>query len=216
MIKWKKRLLPVAIAAVLLCLTACSGQTHTADLYEKGVELSEKMGMLAKDENYLAAMISSSEGLDPLFEPVASLDYQNPKATFIVTNIEQTISQLYTQLYGDYPEEIRDILNQRLAGRLPATINTMETGLDMLAVSSSLAVSDAFLDSSLSESQWYLYLYDDGYISLVMYNPGEEGVVQASACLIKSDQLGQAASPEEVENYFAEEVQLDGIAVSQA
>ena len=114
MIKWKKRLLPVVIAAVLLCLTACSGQTHTADLYEKGVELSEKMGMLAKDENYLAAMISSSEGLDPLFEPVASLDYQNPKATFIVTNIEQTISQLYTQLYGDYPEEIRDIPFMRL------------------------------------------------------------------------------------------------------
>lgn len=200
-------ILPVLVSATLIVpLASFHGTSASADvLYEKGVELTVEMDMLAENEDYLHMLISSDQEMTELARQIAASDYHRPRMVFEVSGMEEAAASFLAQNGASFPEEIEKIATDRAITSIPAIIIARD-GVTSMAVSSLINTGDCFLYGGMDGSRLYLFLYDGDYGSLVLFMPNDEGIVMANANILISEELRNLQSGEDVKEFISDAV----------
>lgn len=216
---WKKK-----AAGLLLTLTGslflfgCSAKEkqNTATLYQKGLEIVEKMDLTAECGDYIS-LVSSSLELNDLIDDIAEKDYTKPDTVYQVTIKEEAVKEILSLAAEEnlqIPEEILPAVYRRLVSSVPNILNAAE-GSAALAVTSILTADIDFLYKDLTDYTIYLYLYQDAYSAVVVFSPMEDGIVRATGSFLVGDQLLWNFTPEEIMEVLEENGYFTGCEVQK-
>lgn len=193
-----------------------TGGKEKVSLYDRGLELINKMDRMAESGEYAEMMTSSQEVLEVVRE-IGAGDYSQPKAVYQVKMSKEVMENLF-DLYGgqmdSLPEELKEELKHRIASSVPTMVSAVE-GSDVLAAISLMAADDYFIDSSMTEDAIYFYMYEGKCCGAVVFSARDEGIVTASGRMIVSEALSQAAGQEEVKEWLVQNAGLLGIEISE-
>lgn len=187
---------PVGDHAVII-----TDNTKTVDyskdiLASKGLELIAKMDKLAESTAYIES-VSAQEDFKALLSEVAEGDYSSPKAVYKAAFPEGTASAAVGVSIDAFSDDIKSIVDDRLLAAIPSQINAKE-GVETLAALTLVSAGTASYVEGVEESQLYVFLYDNGYSAIVSYMPQEENVVSISANFVKSDEISNITSADEL------------------
>ena len=114
------------------------------------------------------------------------------------------LKKLYSQNVDveKLPESIKNKISQGL-GRSLATFVNSKAGPDEVAVSSIFSAEDCFVDESIKENKYLLYVFEPGCSMLISLVPREDGAVTSSGTLILNDAF-KSESNEQIEASFKE------------
>lgn len=193
---WKKKTrgLLLSLASSFL-LFGCSAEKKqdtidTVTLYQKGLEIVEKMDLTAECKEYIS-LVSSSPEFDDLINKIAEKDYTKPDVVYQITIPEDAIKEvlsLVSEKDLQISEKIWPIIYRRFVSSVPTVLNAAE-GSSTLAVTSILTTDMDFLYQDLTEYTIYLYLYQNAYSAAVVFSPMEDGIVRATGSFVINDQL---------------------------
>lgn len=178
----KKIVLATMLCAVLA--TGCGANTtqQTVSLYDKGLEMAQLLDKMAEDDAYVQ-LFSQNDGLKQVIQDIGSQTYTTPKAVYAVTDAGTLLLQM-----ADLPkdETLQKVIEQKTSTAWTTQINGIQ-GAEFLAATSILLYDESFLYEGLQKPTTYLYTYDGGYSVAVTYIPYENGVVKATASILKAD-----------------------------
>lgn len=175
-------------------------------LAERGLALTRQMHHLASDEAYIK-YCSHSEEINKRAADIARTDFSIPQKIFAISHLD-SIQNLV-------PSGIpRALVTNRLLRSIPSRINA-QSGSAVLATSSLLTTEDVFLYRGLTESTLYLYIYEGDCCSMVLFQPHQNHIVQANACLVIHPLLKTIRSADDVKRFFKESIQLESIIVKE-
>jgi len=185
--------------AVLLCACGRSASPETT-LYDQGLGLISLMEEAAGSDTYLSAL-SASEMLTDTIQNIAQGDYTQPLAVYSVQFPENALFQF---IGTDGPEGLSDALlknlRQRMLSAVVSQINAAD-GVESLAVSSLLSLGTTFVNSTVTGDTLYLYTYENGYPVAVVFLPGQDGAVAASATFVLYPDF-PSGSAGEIQGFF--------------
>lgn len=206
----KKYLTIIAISVMLLVLLcSCSVKSKNTDtfLYTRGIELIQRMDIMAESEEYIN-LVSASTELGETVNKIGEGNYSEPKAVYKVTIPKEAAASLYM---GDkitkVPEELKKEIERRCIAAIPARINAFK-GSKFVAATSIVTLGDSFINDDLKNNTLYIYLYEGEYSAMVSFFPGNENIVGASAGFVINDSFNQITSDSEMSEWIAEYVLL--------
>jgi hypothetical protein len=166
-------------------------ETSSVPLYDRGSSLIQDMHTIINDENY-RRMIGVTEELEATVLQLADMDYTQPKAVYRITNLDDFIN--LTMYMSEVDEnlfngEAKEYADKTVEANLGTTIMSKVSGTMALAASSLVRKTDLFVDSSVTESEVYVYIYDEAYPVFVSFTPGEDGAVSATGTYVIVDDL---------------------------
>lgn len=174
----------LATVATVMLVTGCGANTNqaTVSLYDQGLEMAQVIDKMAEDDTYLQ-LFSQNDALKQIAQKIGSQDYTTPKAVYAITGAGATMLQM-----ADIPkdETLQKVIEQKTSTAWTTQINSIQ-GAEFLAVSSILLYDESFLYEGLQEPTTYLYTYDGEYSVAVTYIPYENGVVKATASILKAE-----------------------------
>ena len=189
---WKKKVIGLfwlLMSSFLLFGCGTEKEQDKVTLYQKGLEVIERMDLIAECKDYIS--LTSYDELVNLIDKIAEKDYTKPDAVYQITITEDAIKKtlsLAAEKDLEISEEILPSVYQRFISAVPTALNAVE-GSSALAVTSILTADTAFLYQDLEEYTIYLYLYQDAYSAAVVFFPMEEGIVRGTGSFIVNDQL---------------------------
>jgi hypothetical protein len=160
-------------------------------LYDRGINLIQEMNTIINDENY-RKMIGVSEELESNVDELAEMDYTQPKAVYRVTNLEDYVNlAMYMSEVDEnsYKGEAKEYADKVLKANLGTTLMAQVSGTMAIAASSLVKKTDMFVDTSVTETEVYVYIYDEAYPVFVSFTPGEDGAVSATGTYVIVDAL---------------------------
>ena len=187
---------PVVDHAVIITDNAKTVDYSKDILASKGLELIAKMDKLAESTAYIES-VSAQEDFKALLSEVAEGDYSSPKAVYKASFPEGTASAAVGVSIDAFSDDIKSIVDDRLLAAIPSQINATE-GVETLAALTLVSAGTASYVEGVEESQLYIFLYDNGYSAIVSYMPQEENVVSISANFVKSDEISNITSADEL------------------
>ncbi len=209
----KKMMITTAIVIASLLTTSCSSK-NSVSLYQKGLELTNKMDTLAESEDYIT-LISMSTEMKELIKEIGDSDYSNPKTVYEIDGIDTAFMELLTQQTEvTLNKEIENIAKIRFSTAIASQINAQK-GSMYLATSSCITLSDNFILKGLEQQKTYLFIYEDGYNSIVTFIPYAENIVGATANIVINESLSQVESTEEVIDFFENVMWLTNLSVTK-
>ena len=197
---------------VIVTWTACDqGTTRSVSLAERGLGLINEVHRLAQCKEYIS-LFSSSEEIANVIENIAGNDYQEPKAVFVIEDLD---AMVFESMLPDVklPADVIAMTKGRFAKALPSQINAMNGAMN-LAATSILSHDSSFIDRNLTDSITYLYTYDKGHSFMIAYTSGEEDIVNASVSIVVNDELSKCSTKEDVVRFFHEALSLEDVPVS--
>lgn len=204
----KKRILAALLLSVIL-LAGCSGKGQ-ADLQSRGLELLQKLDRMAQSSEYVG-FCSGSEEIAREIEQIGAADYSQPQAVYEVILPEKILGMPVQGL----SEELQEDLLNRMFASLPSQLNAAQ-GVNVLAASSVLTVSDHFIDKTLKERALYFYLYGGEWSGAVYFLPGEENILSAGANFVKNEELAAVSSEEELADWLQQSLGLQNGRIRRA
>lgn len=175
-----------------------------------GLSLIEKMDKLAESEKYIS-LLSASENLNKLITKIGNANYSDPKAIYKSLIPEGAIiDDIVSDDTSVSSSDNSLIVEKKLIISLPNQINAASGSLE-LAASALLSADDSILDASVTEPEIYLYLYDGDYSAFVTLIPGSDGTVSTTARFIKTEQLNNISSAEDLTKFFEDSLLLKGL-----
>lgn len=215
----KKLIATIALASSLLVLTSCTksnteDENNTVTLYQKGLELTVKMDNLAESEDYIA-LISASTDMAEIMKDIGYEDYFKPLAVYEIDGIDSA----YIELSLDHMEvtlsdEIEKIVRDRIAFAVASQMNAQK-GAMFLAASSCITVSNSFIYKGLEQQKTYLFIYGNGYQSIVTFIPYDDNVVEANANFVCNEILSEVKKAEDIESFFLSSMGLSNLNVTE-
>lgn len=167
-----------------------SGSVASSSLYDEGLELASDIYELANDKTYMELMGLSS-GLEEHIDEVAACNYESPSGVYRVENARDIfeLAVLGFELEkGSMSEAAYKRLENTGAQFANVLIGRMG-GVEQLAAASVLSTSSCFVNTSLAETEAYIYTYADAYPVIVTFVPGKNGAVSAGAQCLYLDAL---------------------------
>lgn len=172
----------------------------TSILYKKGLEVLEKMDVMAECEEYIE-LLSSSPEVESLIKEIGEKDYAKPDVVYQIMITDEAINSilsLVSETDLTIPEQILPDLYRRFFSAIPTTLNAVES--TTLAVTSLLRTDMDFLCKDLTKKTMYLYLYENAYSAVVLFIPMDEGIVRAEGNFIVNKQFLSSMTEEEIVN----------------
>ncbi len=178
----KKIVLAAMLTAVLASGCGANTTHNTVSLYGKGLEMAQLLDKMAEDDAYVQ-LFSQNDGLKQVIQNIGSQTYTTPKAVYAVTDA----GALFLQM-ADLPkdETLQKVIERKTSTVWTTQINGIQ-GAEFLAATSILLYDESFLYEGLQKPTTYLYTYDGAYSVAVTYIPYENGVVKATASILKAD-----------------------------
>lgn len=204
-----KRVQKAGIAFVLLTalvLSACGDgqrqETPQKSLYEQGLSVISLMAEMVKSDDYIE-MYSQNKELIETVAKAGNGDYAEPKAVYKIT-VSKNLIQMLAQgsALTELSPTLREYVDRRMRGMIATQLN-QSAGAQALAASSICMVQKTFVNDTLDEvGTSYLYTYENGFLIVVTFTPGEDNTVSASGSFIFSENFSKATQ-EELEQLFA-------------
>ena len=208
----------IALATSFFVLTSCS-KSNTEDnngtsLYQKGLELTNQMDNLAESEDYIT-LISASTEMTEIMKEIGDADYSKPILVYEIDGIDTAYMELLTvQHEVTLNTEIEKIARDRITSAVAPQINSQK-GAMFLAASSCITVSDSFIFPGLEQQKTYLFIYDNGYHSIVTFTPHDNNIVEANANFVKNEMLSEAKTTVDIESFFQSSMGLTNLKVTE-
>ena len=190
----KKLLCIVCAALLLLSLCAC-GKTEVS-LCDRGMEVIGLMSTAIRSEEYLDLM-SASPSLREKIDAAAAGDYTVPQAVYAITFPGNALDGI-----GPVPEELKDLVSDRMISALAAQINAAG-GAETLATATICTVGKTFVSTELAEDSIYLYVFSNGCPVAVTFTTGEDHTVSATSNIILYEDF-PCENVEELQEFLGE------------
>ncbi len=207
----KKYFTIVTVSVVLMVLLGgCSEKVENADalLFTKGLELVNRMDMMAENDEYIN-LISASTQLGDIVREIGEGNYSEPNAVYKITIPKGVAASVFVKdEITEMPEELKTEIEKRFITAISSQINALN-GSSVLAASSFVTSSDSFIHEGLINNTLYIYLYEGEYSAIVSFFPRNENIVEAYAGFIKNDFLNQISSYSEMSEWLKEYVPFD-------
>ncbi len=187
--KGKKICICTAIMIMLVfAMTAC-GKKNGADLYEKGLELTEVLVEAVESDEYWENMGIGSDEFFSYVEDMREGKYTEPKKVYVLTVSDKGMENLLEELdMEDASEKLQKTIIYKMFGSITTRFNA-QMGSTPLAVSSVYNVSTSFVCNDAQESCVYIYEYKKGLPVVVTFAVGEDNAVTATAGFLMSIDL---------------------------
>lgn len=169
-------------------------------LKEHGLQLTQQMKQLANDQEYLN-FCSHSKEVNKIIANIAQYQYEVPKKAYFISNLIHRNSN--------------SSINDRLIRSIPSQLNAL-SGAATLAAASLLVADDAFFyGMNMKEPTMYLYLYEGGWQSMVIFRAVREDIVQANSCFVHHSMLNDIKDIDDVKSFFSETLKMDKVNVQE-
>ena len=194
----KKLLLLVVIC--FLCLTAVSCDAPSKSLTQRCDEIVSAVAEMVNSDEYVQAMIGGISAYDEEISKIKAVDFSKVQAKYeLGFSQDDLLKKLYSQKVDveKLPESLKDKLSLGLGSSLASFINS-KAGTDEMIASSLFAASKCFVDETVKESKFFLYVFEPDCSMLISFVPNEDGAVSASGALIMNEAF-ENGSAEQIE-----------------
>jgi len=183
-------------------------------LYEKGLQMTEQLDMLAESEDYIK-MFSYSPEVSVLAKKIGDIDYNTPKAVYKISGIDTAYMKLLLS-HGtiNLSQEIKDIVKDKFAVGI-ASIISSQNGAIFLATTAIITVSDSFIYSGIDEQETYLFLYGGEYASVITFTPFQENIVISSGSIVINESFAKIKTVKDVSMFFKNAIRLTELKISR-
>jgi len=198
----KRRINKIVVWMVFcMVLSGCNAKKEdvTSNLYKEGLNVVEKMDLMAESEEYINLVLSAPE-LKVVVNDIGEKDYSKPDTVYQITIAENTIKSVITQVNGaesDMSEIILPDIYRRFLRAIPTSLNAIDGTVSIAATSVLIGESD-FICEGLTENTMYLYLYENAYSVLVLFSPMEDNIVRATGNFIIKEGFSEALSESQI------------------
>lgn len=176
-----------------------------ASLKEHGLQLTLQMSQLAKNQEYLN-FCSYSKDVNKIVTDISKCKYDIPKKVFSVGHLQASLKM---------SSNSNPVIIERQTMSLPSQLNA-SSGSASLAAASLLASEDAFFNEmNLKEPVIYLYLYESGWQSMVIFRPIRDGIVLANSYFVHHNMLNEIRNSDDVKLFFNKILRLDKVYVQE-
>lgn len=196
----------IRLAAFLLCalllFTGCSRtQADEPSLYSRGLDVISLLSEMAGNDTWLD-ILTANESIQERITQAAASDYAQPSVVYQLSFPLAAASDLVNiPDFSALPESLRTALSHRL---YPALVNQINAaaGAEALAAAASCTASKTFHSSACTTDMLYLYTFESGCPVAVVFTPGEDSTVTATATLLLNEDF-PSHSPEDLRKYFS-------------
>lgn len=185
----KKALL--ILTAFILCIGMVSCNGASKSVLDKGDEIVDLVSEMIKSDEYANIMLGNVSAYDEFLSELKAADFSKVTAIYELKVSQDELIELLASNNGDIdklPKSLKDRLVRGLGSSLVSRINS-QAGIEELAISSLFNASKCYVDKSIKETQYLLYVFESGYSMLISFVPHEDGAVTASGSLVLNDML---------------------------
>ena len=199
----------IALAAVILT-TSCNTKNEKT-LYEHGIDVIEKMDILAESPEWQK---SATAEFGAKLAEIGNGDYTSPSAVYELKFKEDVLFMQAEIAYAS--DKVKEILSPRLPMTFISQINA-RGGAETLATSAMCTAGKSFVYNGFEENTMYIYCFENGISAAVSFTKGEDSSVSASGNFILNNETfpaGDTAAINELlkENFGENNYSLDIIA----
>lgn len=185
----KKVILILTVLVLCISMVSCSGASKSA--LDRGDEIVELVSEMIKSDEYINIILGNVSLYDEMLAEIKSMDFSKVTAIYELKFSQDELIEIMAANRGNIdklPKSLKDRFVQGLGSSLISRINS-QAGTDELLISSVFNASKCFVDKSIKENQYLLYVFESGYSMLISFIPHEDGAVTASGSLILNDSL---------------------------
>lgn len=184
----KKSILILTVLLLCVSMISCDGASES--VINRGDEIVGLVSEMVNSDEYINIMLGNVSAYEDLLSEIREIDFS--RATiYELKASEDELVELLTAKRGDadkLPESLKDKLVCGLGSSFASYIN-LGTSTEKIVMSSVFNASKSFVDKSIKENQYLLYVFEAGYSMLISFVPHEDGAVTASGSLILNDRL---------------------------
>jgi len=184
----KKSILILTVLLLCVSMISCDGASES--VIDRGDEIVELVSEMVNSDEYINIMLGNVSAYEDLLSEIREIDFS--RATiYELKASEDELVELLTAKRGDadkLSESLKDKLVCGLGSSFASYIN-LGTSTEKVIISSVFNTSKSFVDKSIKENQYLLYVFESGYSMLISFVPHEDGAVVASGSLILNDSL---------------------------
>lgn len=185
-------------------------QEDTPDfLLQRGLEVVQKMCILAKDSTYIHCCTQNSDIISRV-KRLASCHYQSGYKVFEVVCLPAFLKKM-TAMDEKSPDKL---FIERFCQRIPMQINAYAGSANVAAISL-LACEEVFHCHTLAHPCFYLYRFEQGIDCMVWFVPRKESIVQSYATFLVHERLADLKTADELKAFFSEMTGMAGIEVKE-
>ena len=195
----------LVLVVCLLCLTAVSCDAPTKSLTQRCDEIVSAVAEMVNSDEYVQAMIGGISAYNEEISKIKAVDFSKVQAKYeLGFSQDELLKKLYSQKVDveKLPEPIKNKLSLGLGSSLASLVNS-KAGSDKMAVSAIFSAGDCFVDESIKENKYLLYVFEPGCSMLISFVPREDGAVTSSGTLILNEAF-KNGSAEQIEASFKE------------
>ncbi|MBE6684400.1 MAG: hypothetical protein E7592_01960 [Ruminococcaceae bacterium] len=179
------------LTALILCISmvSCDGSSKSA--LDRGDEIVELVSEMVKSDEYINIMLGNVSLYDEILAEIKAMDFSKVTAIYDLKVSQDELIEIMGANRGDIdklPKSLKDRFVRGLGSSLASHINS-KAGTEELVISSLFNASKCYVDKSIKENQYLLYVFESGYSMLISFIPHEDGAVTASGSLILKDML---------------------------
>lgn len=194
----------LAVIAVVMALSfsgysSQNGNTSKS-LYDHGLELVAVVDEMAKNENY-KAVYTGSPKISNIIAEFGKGEYSAPQTVYKLTPKAEYLAQYQSsdELSG-MSDRVKEIILSKTVAALVTQVNAMG-GAENLAATTVCTAGKTFVNSEISGTIIYLYVFENGFPVAVTFTAGEDSTVSASAMFVSCSELS-TVSAESIEEFF--------------
>ena len=184
----KKSILILTVLVLCISMVSCNGASKSA--LDRGDEIVELVSEMVNSDEYINIMLGNVSACEDLLSEIREVEFSSA-AIYELKVSEDELIELLTAKRGDankLSESLQDKLVDGLGSSFASYIN-LGTSTEKMVMSSVFNASKCFVDKSIKENQYLLYVFESGYSMLISFVPHEDGAVTASGNLILNDRL---------------------------
>ena len=178
------------LTALILCTSMISCDGASESVIDRGDEIVGLVSEMVKSDEYINIMLGNVSAYEDLLSEIREIDFSSA-AIYELKVSEDELVELLTAKRGDadkLSESLKDKLVCGLGASFASYIN-IGTSTEKIIMSSVFNASKSFVDKSIKENQYLLYVFESGCSMLISFVPHEDGAVTASGSLILNDRL---------------------------
>ena len=185
----KKVILILTVLVICISMVSCSGASKSA--LDRGDEIVGLVSEMVKSDEYVNIILGNVSLYDEMLAEIKSMDFSKVTAIYELKVSQDELVKILAANRGNIdklPKSLKDRLVRGLGSSLASYINS-KTSTEKIVMSSVFNASKCFVDKSIKENQYLLYVFESGYSMLISFIPHEDGAVTASGSLILNDSL---------------------------
>lgn len=184
----KKSILILTVLLLCVSMISCDGASES--VIDRGDEIVELVSEMVNSDEYINIMLGNVSAYEDLLSEIREVEFSSA-AIYELKVSEDELIELLTAKRGDankLSKSLQDKLVDGLGSSFASYIN-LGTSTEKMVMSSVFNASKCFVDKSIKENQYLLYVFESGYSMLISFVPHEDGAVVASGNLILNDRL---------------------------